>query len=101
MGGVVRYTEQMALTGDTLAKNGPLGCALQRAGPRQEGWGWGYIRTDSPSVNRRQSYLCQPLLLQRSTEVGEGQKEKGTGVLRHGGKNRQNSNGKTKSFWTK
>lgn len=56
MGGVVRYTEQMALTGDTLAKNGPPGCALQRAGPRQEGWGWGDFRTDSPSVNRRQSY---------------------------------------------
>lgn len=76
MGGVVRYTEQMALTGDTLAKNEPLGCALQRAGPRQEGWGWGYIRTDSPSVNRRQSYLCQPLLLQRSQRWGRDKRRR-------------------------
>lgn len=68
MGGVVRYTEQMALTGvgpgDALAKNGPLGCALQRAGPRQEGWGWGTsgltpLRSTGDKATYASLYCCR------------------------------------------
>lgn len=74
--GVVRYTKQMALTGngprDALAKNRPLGHVLLRTVPGQERWGRGSFRIGTPLVNRREGHMYHPLVLQRAMEVMEG-----------------------------
>lgn len=106
VGGVVRYTKQMALTGngprDALAKTRPLGHVLRRTVAWSRMMGVGDFRTDSPSVHRRQGHMCRPFLLSRAMEVVEGERRKGAGgVLRCDGKNRHHSNGIIKSFWTK